>query len=210
MLGDSLGFRLVLPKGRLLEKSLTLAKLLCVSEVDGKRLSFKRDDLFVALAKQKDIPALIENGIFDAGMMCGEWVAECKDCRPHVVRAFETDWCDTRICLIGTSGAFESRPDGRPLSCVTEFPNVARKYLDDIGYRDTEIHVVSGSTEAFVPYLFDVAIDCVETGETVRANGLTVLDEIMCAKSSFCVRSSGRREETFSKYIKLIEACIND
>jgi ATP phosphoribosyltransferase len=68
-------------------------------------------------------------------------------------------------------------PPPRPLVVATEYPNVAERWMMARGLA----HVVlrsHGSTEAYLPDIADVIIDCVETGATLAANGLVGVEEL--------------------------------
>ncbi|WP_084410746.1 hypothetical protein [Paenibacillus glacialis] len=79
--------------------------------------------------------------------------------------------CDTRISLLSVKNRPVLSKKGS-ITCVTEFPNTAMQYFQSIGRSDVNFQHVNGSTEGFVPTIFDCCVDCVETGQTLQLYNL--------------------------------------
>ena len=159
-----------LPKGNVLSKSKQLVERITGKPVVAGRLSVEYENYRFFFLKHRDIPGLVEQGVLNYGITSDEWIAE-TDAR--VIRFKELDWCDTKIALIEHKDA-----SNKPRSCVTEFQNIARKYLP----KDVHIHYISGSSEAMVPFMFDCCIDCVESGATLVRNNLVIKDILLSSK----------------------------
>jgi ATP phosphoribosyltransferase len=161
---------LALPKGRLLEQSRQVLARLGVSELSSRRYRYETPSgTLVRLVKMQDVPLLVASGVIDLGVAPDEWIEESG---VAVARLARLGWYRARIAVAAPAGA-DARPAARrgPLRVATEYPALARRLLppSPAGYR---VCRVSGSAEAFPPEHADLIVDCVETGETLGANGL--------------------------------------
>ena len=179
-----------LPKGGLLRNSIQVVERLINAEVDRGCLSFQNDKYEIFLLKHRDIPKLVEDGKLDIGITSFEWIRENQN---DVEVLLVLDWCDTKICSI-TSKDGDSLNDLTQICCATEFPNIALEFFRKRNI-DAFILSVFGSSEAFVPMLAQVCIDCVETGETIEKNNLQIQDVIM--ESKVVVIKNKNREKKF-------------
>jgi ATP phosphoribosyltransferase len=183
--------RIGLPKGTVKARSERLIEALTGERIEPRRLAYTRGPLTCFLLKHRDIPVLMKSGDLDLGITSTEWLAEKG---PELAVLHRTDWCDTRISLVGTEQSHARVRSGDSFSCVTEFPVLARRYLVAHGLLDRARFVnISGSTEALVPRIYDVGIDCIETGETLAANGLIELD-VLCQAHVVLVGLAMRRD----------------
>ena len=169
-----------LPKGSSKNKSLNLIKRILNNEINEKQLYFNGNGIEFILLKQRDIPIFVEKGLLDVGIVPEEWMIE-KKVKLDVIK--ELDWCNTRISLISKSEKNVLNANEK-IKCVTEFPNISKKFLDSVG-KKYEICNVSGASEAVVPRFFNCCIDCVETGETLKSNNLK--EEFVILKSKTVV-----------------------
>lgn len=168
--------RIGLPKGNVKAKSLKLVEKILGKEVSPKQLSFEKDNICIMLLKHRDIPKMIERGELEIGISSYEWVAE-NESKVNIVK--ELDWCDTRIALIGRDE--EKIDSSNVVRCITEFPNIAKKYFHDKNI-SAEVSYISGSSEACVKNLYDCCVDCVETAQTLKENNLSIKDVILESK----------------------------
>lgn len=172
--------KIALPKGRFLQNSLSIIRkhLGCnsVLNFDTRKLFFESDDTSFFLLKVSDICELTFNGTIDIGIVPDEWMLEYefkKNIRFKKLKKLE--WIKTRISLILNSLDVElSNCD-----VVSTFPNIARQYLQKKGgSNNVNIHMMNGSIEATIPAIYPVGIDCIESGETLKQNGLKERDVI--------------------------------
>lgn len=184
-----------LPKGGIKEKSMEVIKKITGIEMGNKKLNFKNDIYEFYLLKHRDIPKMINEGLLDAGITSYEWI---KESETDLKVLKELDWCNTSIALIG-----KEMKNGKA-KCATEFFNVTNKYISERKL-DIEVYKLSGSGEACIPGLFDYCVDCVETGETLKQNGLVVLDEILTSKVMLvCKDESVVEKDGFSKLLEVL------
>jgi ATP phosphoribosyltransferase len=172
--------RLAIPKGRLQEPALALLRAagfpLGVAGARAYRLTAP-DDIEARLFKPRSIPELIDIGAIDVGLTGRDVVVDAEV--THAVCHLDLGLNRVRI-VVATPAAkagILAAPPPRPLVVATEYPNVAERWMMDRGLA----HVVlrsHGTTEAYLPDVADVIIDCVETGATLAANGLVGVEEL--------------------------------
>jgi ATP phosphoribosyltransferase len=127
------------------------------------------------LLKHRDMLSLLQQNKLDCAIVSTEWVEESQYDFPVLDTL---GWSQYKICLIGSEYCEINMNEG-PSSCVTEFPTTAKNYIRKMGWVNTQLSVVSGSSEALVPKVFDCCIDCVETGATIKNHNLVVLDTLI-------------------------------
>lgn len=171
---------IALPKGRLGEKVYRLLADLgyqCPDLLDeGRRLIFVNEEAGVKyfLVKPSDVAIYVEYGAADVGVV-GRDILEEGD-----FDIYELADLGFGICRMAVAAKRDFRDDlDRPLRVATKFPAIAARYYASQG-REIEIIKLNGSIElAPVLGLSDVIVDIVETGSTLRENGLAVFEEIL-------------------------------
>lgn len=168
-----------LPKGRLGEQVYGLfdrAGFGCPGLMDGSRkLIFVNEENAVSFfwAKPSDVAVYVEHGAADVGVAGLDILLEQ---RPEVFELMDLGLGRCRMAVAGTPGAL----DGRELTLrvATKFPHIARAHFAGQS-REIELIGLHGSIElAPIVGLSDVIVDIVETGKTLRENGLEVLEDI--------------------------------
>ena len=169
-----------LPKGRLGDKVyglLAAAGCLTPEDYNATRKLVVEDaaaGVRCFLVKPSDVAIYVEHGAADLGIAGKDILAESE---ADVYELLDTGLGRCRMCVAGPAG-FREDP-GRPLRVATKFPRIAKEYYASQG-RDIEIIKLNGSIElAPILGLSDVIVDIVETGATLRENGLAVLAEFM-------------------------------
>jgi ATP phosphoribosyltransferase len=156
--------RLGLPKGRLLQRGRGAVETLAPQ---------------IAIApwflRMPDIPALVAEDALDAGIVGEEWLVETA---APVRRIAPLGWYRVRICALGLPGLARLR---RPVRVVSEYGAITHGYATSRWGSDFRQRTVRGSVEQFVPDIADVAVECVETGHSMRSRGLVVLDTLFDA-----------------------------
>ena len=171
---------IALPKGRLGDKVyrlLAAAGCLTAEDYNATRKLVVEDaaaGVRCFLVKPSDVAIYVEHGAADLGIAGKDILAESE---ADVYELLDTGLGRCRMCVAGPAG-FREDP-GRPLRVATKFPRIAKEYYGSQG-RDIEIIKLNGSIElAPILGLSDVIVDIVETGATLRENGLAVLAEFM-------------------------------
>jgi ATP phosphoribosyltransferase len=168
--------RIAVPKGRLLDETLrafaaTGLEVPTAEDLASRKLVFARGDTEWILVKDCDVPVYVEHGAADAGVAGLDQIVEHES---TVHRLVEFPFGSCRMSLIAPA------QDGRAcVSVATKYPRIAREYLDRAGVH-AEIVPLGGSIElAAVLRLTTHVIDLVQTGATLRANGLAEQEVLM-------------------------------
>ena len=169
--------RIALPKGRLGDKVLAqfeAAGYACPEiHTPSRKLVISTDEVSYFFVKPSDVPIYVERGVADIGIAGSDILMEYE---PDVYSLLDLGIGKCRIC-VAAKAEFED-DYGRPLRVATKFKNVASKYYSSLG-RTIDIIKLNGSIElAPILGLSDVIVDIVETGTTLKENGLVVKEEI--------------------------------
>lgn len=167
-----------LAKGRLAEESADLLKKCGVDSSvvfeDTRRLVLTSGDgkYEFFLVKPADVPTYVEYGIADIGIVGKDTIMEAeRDLYEMLDLGFEK----CRLCIAGYPGKASNAPH---LRVATKYVNTAKRLFAARG-QEAEIIKLNGSIElAPVTGLSDVIFDIVQTGSTLKANGLEVLEEV--------------------------------
>lgn len=177
---------IALPKGSLQEQTLKLFAEADMT-VTGAERGYEPtvDDPRISRAKilrPQEIPTYVAEGHFDMGICGHDWVVETG---ADVEEIADLPYAKTGTGVIRAVVAVPQdspieRPEGiKPGSRVsTELVNVTRAYFEHLGI-PVEVYFSYGATEAKVPDLMDVIVDLTETGETLRRNGLKIVDTVL-------------------------------
>ena len=172
-----------LTKGRLADKTLALlntAGITCseMEDKNSRKLIFVNEELKVRffLAKGPDVPTYVEYGVADIGVTGLDTILE------EGRRAFEVldlGFGKCRMCVCGPASARELLQHHERIRVASKYPNIARDYFHNQKFQTVDIIKLNGSVELGpIVGLSDVIVDIVETGSTLRENGLEVLEEI--------------------------------
>ena len=172
-----------LGKGRLAKKTLELFEQIGITceemkDKDSRKLIFVNEDLKLKffLAKATDVPTYVEYGAADIGVVGRDTILE-EDKKIYEVLDLDIGKC--RMCVAGPESARELLESGQMIRVATKYPKIAKDYFFNKKHQTVEIIKLNGSIElAPIVGLSDVIVDIVETGSTLRENGLDVLEEI--------------------------------
>lgn len=201
--------RIALTKGRIEDKAVALLEKIGydVSELrnKGRRLilSIPNEDIEVVLAKAADVITYVEHGVCDLGVVGKDTIME------HGGRFFEVldlgfGKCKFALAVKKNYNFY----DGYGVKTVaTKYPEVTRKFFEAKGI-DVDIVKIEGSVElAPLVGLSDGIVDIVETGTTLKENGLEVFDEVAPISARLIVNtvSMKLKQERISEIVKHIE-----
>lgn len=172
-----------LAKGRLAQKTLDIFEkigITCEEMKDAKtrKLIFTNEELKLKffLAKANDVPTYVEYGAADIGIVGKDTIME-EGRQLYEVLDLKTGNC--KMCVCGPESARELLKHHELIRVATKYPNIAKDYFYSKKHQTVEIVKLNGSIElAPIVGLSEVIVDIVETGATLRENGLTVLEEI--------------------------------
>ncbi|MDQ7037716.1 MAG: ATP phosphoribosyltransferase [Aquificota bacterium] len=193
--------RIALPRGRLLKETvdLLLSRGILEGRVEeGRKLNIRVGDVEVYLVKPFDVPVYVERGVADLGI-CGLDVL--METEPLVYRILDLGIGECRISVAGKPEAVGIYERSVYLRVATKYPNITKEFFGSRGVK-VDVLTLKGSVElAPLIGLSDLIVDLVQTGRTLKENGLVEIEEI--ARSTawlICNRASfrNRRDEVLS------------
>ena len=191
---------IALAKGRLAEKAMEMFEAIGIScdemkDKASRKLIFVNEDLGVRffLAKANDVPTYVEYGAADIGIVGRDTILE-EGRKLYEVMDLGVGKC--RMCVCGPESARERLEHHELIRVATKYPNIAKDYFYNQKYRTVEIIKLNGSIElAPIVGLSEVIVDIVETGSTLRENGLMVLEEVCGLSARMVVNQVSMKTE---------------
>lgn len=189
-----------LTKGRLAKKTLELLENLGITceemkDKDSRKLIFVNEELKLKffLAKGPDVPTYVEYGAADIGVVGKDTIVE-EGRKVHEVLDLGFGKC--RMCVCGYEETRELLKHRELIRVATKYPNIAKDYFYNKKHQTVEIIKMNGSIElAPIVGLSEVIVDIVETGSTLKENGLVVLEEVCPLSARMIVNPVSMRME---------------
>ncbi len=206
-----------LAKGRLANKAMELFEQMGISceemkDKSSRKLIFVNEELGIRffLAKANDVPTYVEYGAADIGIVGKDTILE-EGRKLYEVLDLKMGKC--RMCVCGPREAKERLQHHELIRVATKYPRIAKDYFYNRKYQTVEIIKLNGSIElAPIVGLADVIVDIVETGSTLRENGLEVLEEVCGLSARMVVNqvSMKRENERISRIIKGMQQLVRE
>lgn len=208
---------IALAKGRLALKAMELFEALGIScqemkDKSSRKLIFVNEELGIRffLAKANDVPTYVEYGAADIGVVGKDTILE-EGRKLYEVLDLGIGTC--RMCVCGPEAAREKLKHHELIRVATKYPRIAKDYFYNQKYQTVEIIKLNGSIElAPIVGLSEVIVDIVETGSTLRENGLTVLEEVCSLSARVVVNqvSMKTENERISAIIKGLQELLKE
>ena len=205
-----------LTKGRLAKKTLELLEKVGITceemkDPDSRKLIFVNDELKLKffLAKGPDVPTYVEYGAADIGVVGKDTLVEEGR---KMFEVLDLGFGKCRMCVCGPASAREKLAHQEQIRVATKYPDIAKDYFYNQKHQTVEIIKLNGSIElAPLVGLSEVIVDIVETGSTLRENGLEVLEEIMPLSARMVVNqvSMKMEAERITKLIQALKAALS-
>ena len=206
-----------LAKGRLAQKAMELFQQIGITcdemkDKSSRKRIFVNEDLGVRffLAKANDVPTYVEYGAADIGVVGKDTILE-EGRKLYEVIDLGMGKC--RMCVCGPESAREKLKHHELIRVATKYPNIAKDYFYNKKHQTVEIIKLNGSIElAPIVGLSEVIVDIVETGSTLRENGLTVLEEVCGLSARMVVNqvSMKRENERITKLIQDLKQILRE
>ncbi len=202
---------IALAKGRILKETLPLLERAGITPVDdlekSRKLIFEtnHDNIDLVLIRSADVPTYVQYGAADMGIAGKDVLLE------HGGEGLY-EWVDLHIapCRLMTAGfADKPLPKGR-LKVATKYTGITRQYFMQLG-RQVELIKLYGSMElAPIVGLSDMIVDLVDTGNTLKANGLVPMDFIMQITSRLIINRASlkMKNKAIKQVIEKIEKSV--
>ena len=197
-----------LGKGRLANKTLELLEQLGITceemkDKNSRKLIFVNEELKLKffLSKGPDVPTYVEHGAADIGVVGKDTIIEENR---RVYEVLDLGFGKCRMCVCGPSSARELLQHHERIRVATKYPLIAKDYFYNKKHQTVDIIKLNGSVELGpIVGLSDVIVDIVETGSTLRENGLEVLEEV-CPLSARMIVNQVSMKMEYERINKLI------
>ena len=197
-----------LGKGRLANKTLETFEKIGITceemkDKDTRKLIFVNEELKLRffLAKGPDVPTYVEYGAADIGIVGKDTILE--EAR-NIYEVLDLGFGKCRMCICGPKESKELLQHHELIRVATKYPRIAKDYFYNKKHQTVEIIKLNGSIElAPIVGLSEVICDIVETGSTLRENGLSVLEEVCPLSARMVVNQVSMKMEN-ERITKLI------
>jgi len=190
-----------LGKGRLANQTLELFEKIGITceemkDKNSRKLIFTNEELKLRffLAKGPDVPTYVEYGAADIGVVGKDTILEEGR---KVYEVLDLGYGKCKMCVCGYKDAAPLLQHHELIRVATKYPNIAKDYFYNKKHQTVEIIKLNGSIElAPIVGLSEVIVDIVETGSTLRENGLEVLEEVCPLSARMIVNPVSMRMES--------------
>ena len=198
-----------LGKGRLASKTLALLEQIGITceemkDPDTRKLIFVNEELKMKffLSKATDVPTYVEYGAADIGVVGKDTILEEGR---NLYEVMDLGFGKCRMCVCGPASARELLKKNEIIRVASKYPVIAKDYFNNRKHQTVEIIKLNGSVElAPIVGLSEVIVDIVETGSTLRENGLEVLEEVCPLSARMVVNQVSLKMEN-ERIHKLLE-----
>ena len=166
-----------------------------MKDKDSRKLIFVNEELKLKffLAKGPDVPTYVEYGAADIGIVGEDTIMEEQR---KLYEVLDLGFGKCRMCVCGPASAKELLLHQEQIRVATKYPRIAKDYFYNKKHQTVEIVKLNGSIElAPIVGLSEVIVDIVETGTTLRENGLEVLEEVCPLSARVVVNQVSMRME---------------
>ncbi|MCB1695760.1 MAG: ATP phosphoribosyltransferase [Halioglobus sp.] len=197
---------IALTKGRILKETLPLLAAAGIAPLDdvasSRKLVFETTHAGVRLViiRGTDVPTYVRHGAADMGVVGKDILLE------HGAEGlYEPLDLGIARCRLMTAGPVGWRSTGARIRVATKFVNITRRYFARQGVHADVIKLYGAMELAPIMNLADLIVDIVDTGNTLRANGMEPLEEIAAISSRLVVNKAAMRSRC-----ALIQGVISD
>jgi ATP phosphoribosyltransferase len=194
----------VLAKGRLLEptRALWTRAGLGMAHFAGRSLYSVSRGGRLLLSRGRDVPLYVRSGAAELGVLGHDVVLESGE---GLVELLDLRFGRCRVVLAGPASCEMLRPG---LRVASRYPLVTRRYFADRGLA-VRIVPLAGAVEAAVGAgLADLIVDITETGRTLEAHGLTILDVVAESSARLVARADGPLGEAAAEAVRQLETAL--
>ena len=208
---------IALAKGRLAKQTLALLEqtgITCdeMKDKETRKLIFVNEELGLRffLSKTSDVPTYVEYGAADIGVVGSDTIME-EGRKVLEVLDLGLGRCD--MCVAGPISAKELLKKNQVIRVASKYPKIAKDYFYNKKHQTVEIIKLNGSVElAPIVGLSEVIVDIVETGSTLRANGLEVLEKICPLSARVIVNEASMKlqRERITKLVRDLKGALEN
>ena len=210
--------KLALPKGSLEEATYQLFKKAGLNMVARARSYYPTvddPDLEIVLYRPQEMPRYVEDGVVDCGLTGYDWVVE-NDAKVEEIAELKYSKATSRpvkwVLAVHNDSKFKSARDLKGKKIATELVNVTKRYLEKKNVK-AEVEFSWGATEVKPPKLADAIVEATETGSSLRANNLRIIDTVLVSTTRFIANKQSLKDKAkrtkIEKMILLLQGAIN-
>jgi ATP phosphoribosyltransferase len=204
---DKPRLKLGLPKGSLQDSTIQLfARAGFVINVNSRSYFPSIDDpeIECMLIRAQEMTRYVCEGVLDAGLTGLDWVAEHRYGRdPHTCVTSLADLVYSKVSFgkvkwvlaAPENSRFKSPQDFEGAVIATELVQVTKHYFDNLGIKVKRVEFSWGATEVKPPVLADAIVEATETGSTLRANRLQILDTVLESNTQLIANDTALADE---------------
>lgn len=197
-----------LTKGRLASKTLSLLEEIGITceemkDKDSRKLIFVNEELKLKffLAKGPDVPTYVEYGAADIGVVGKD---ELLEEGRRVYEVLDLGFGKCRMCVCGPAKAKQLLQHHEMIRVASKYPVIAKDYFYNKKHQTVDIIKLNGSVELGpIVGLSDVIVDIVESGKTLRENGLEVV-RVICELSARLIANNASIKTKFEEIQEII------
>jgi ATP phosphoribosyltransferase len=149
------------------------------------------------LLRPQEIPRYVSEGYFDAGICGRDWIVESRAsvCEILNLNYSKQGFGSVRLVLaVANNSDINSARDLEGKRVCTEYVNIARNYFSQLGVEKAKVYFSWGATEAKVPEIADAIVELTETGSSLVANNLRVIDTVLESNTRFVANNDSLQD----------------
>ncbi len=209
--------RLGLPKGSLQDATIRMMRRAGWNISVAERSYFPAvndDDLEIVLLRAQEIPRYVMDGVLDAGITGLDNIQE-NDADIHEICELLYSKATSKpyrwVLAVPKGSEIRGPKDLQGKRIATELVQVTKRYLEKHGVQ-AEVEFSWGATEVKVPQLVDAIVEGTETGSTLRAHGLEIIDELLSSTTRFIANhqswADGWKQEKLLNMATLLQGAM--
>ncbi len=198
-----------IPKGSLQESTIRLFKKAGFAISVSERSYFPRiddEEVECMLIRAQEMSRYVENGVLDCGLTGKDWILENNS---DVVEVADLVYAKQGLGKVRwvlaapEGGSIKSVKDLKGKRVATEAVNLTKKYLNKNNV-EAEVEFSWGATEVKPPELADAIVEITETGSSLRANNLKIIDTVLESSTRFIANKNSWKDLWKKKKIEII------
>lgn len=210
--------KIALPKGSLEEATYQLFKKAGFNIAVGARSYYPTVDdpeLEIVLFRPQEMPRYIEDGVVDCGLTGYDWVVE-NEADVQEIAELKYSKATNRpvrwVLAVHNDSKFKSVQDLKGKKIATELVNVTKRYLESKKVK-AEVEFSWGATEVKPPNLADAIVEATETGSSLRANNLRIIDTVLTSTTRLIANKKSLKDSAkkakIDSVVLLLQGAIN-
>ncbi len=210
--------KIALPKGSLEEATYQLFKKAGFNIAVGARSYYPTVDdpeLEIVLFRPQEMPRYIEDGVVDCGLTGYDWVVE-NEADVQEIAELKYSKATSRpvrwVLAVHNDSKFKSVQDLKGKKIATELVNVTKRYLESKKVK-AEVEFSWGATEVKPPNLADAIVEATETGSSLRANNLRIIDTVLTSTTRLIANKKSLKDPAkkakIDRIVLLLQGAIN-